>query len=60
MSRSAAVDPADLLASEAWPLLVAAREGDDATLVEQARDLLRSIPTLDPTLGDLPVRPLTG
>ena len=26
MSRSAAVDPADLLASEAWPLLVAARE----------------------------------
>jgi hypothetical protein len=46
MSRSAAVDPADLLASGAWPLLVAAREGGDVTLIEQAKDLLRSIPTL--------------
>lgn len=46
MSRSAAVDPADLLASEAWPLLVAAREGGDAALIERAKDLLRSIPTL--------------
>jgi predicted O-methyltransferase YrrM len=56
MSRSAAVDPADLLASEAWPLLVSAREGGDATLLEQAKDVLRSIPML----GELPVRPLTG
>ena len=46
MSRSAAVDPADLLASEAWPLLVAARESGDATLIDKAKDLLRSIPTL--------------
>jgi hypothetical protein len=46
MSRSAAVDPAGLLASEAWPLLMAAREGGDATLIQQAKDILRSIPTL--------------
>jgi len=46
MSRSAAVDPADLLASEAWPLLVAARESHDATSVEKAKDVLQSIPTL--------------
>lgn len=46
MSRSAAVDPADLLASEAWPLLVAAREHGDPTLMEEAKSLLRSIPTL--------------
>jgi methyltransferase family protein len=46
MSRSAAVDPADLLASEAWPLLVAARECGDATLIEKAKDILQSIPTL--------------
>lgn len=46
MSRSAAVDPADLLASPAWPLLVTAREGADVTLVEKAKDILRSIPTL--------------
>ena len=46
MSRSAAVDPAGLLASEAWPLLVAAREDGDGTLIEQAKDVLRSIPTL--------------
>jgi len=46
MSRSAAVDPADLLASEAWSLLVAARESHDATSVEKAKDVLQSIPTL--------------
>jgi hypothetical protein len=46
MSRSAAVDPADLLASEAWPLLVAARESDDPTLIEKAKSILQSIPTL--------------
>jgi hypothetical protein len=46
MSRSAAVDPADLLGSEAWPLLVAAREGGDASLVEKAKDILQSIPRL--------------
>jgi Methyltransferase domain len=46
MSRSAAVDPADLLASEAWPLLVTARESGDATLIDKAKDILRSIPTL--------------
>jgi hypothetical protein len=46
MSRSAAVDPADLLASEAWPLLVGARKDGDGTLIEKAKDLLRSIPTL--------------
>jgi hypothetical protein len=46
MSRSAAVDPADLLASEAWPLLVGARKNGDGTLIEKAKDLLRSIPTL--------------
>lgn len=46
MSRSAAVDPAVLLVSEAWPLLVDARESGDATLIEKAKDILRSIPTL--------------
>ena len=46
MSRSVAVDPADLLASEAWSLLVAARESGDATLIDKAKDILRSIPTL--------------
>jgi hypothetical protein len=35
-----------LLASEAWPLLMAARESGDATLIQQAKDILRSIPTL--------------
>ena len=45
MSRSAAVDPAVLLVSEAWPLLVAARESGDATLIDKAKDILRSIPT---------------
>jgi predicted O-methyltransferase YrrM len=46
MSRSAAVNPADLLASEAWSLLVAGRDGSDRTLIEKAKDLLQSIPTL--------------
>jgi hypothetical protein len=41
-----AVDPAGLLASEAWPLLIAAREDSGVTMIEQAKDLLRSIPTL--------------
>jgi predicted O-methyltransferase YrrM len=46
MSRTAAVDPADLLASGAWPLLVAARESGDAALIEQAKEILLSIPTI--------------
>jgi hypothetical protein len=46
LSRSAAVDPADLLASPAWPLLVAARGSQDVDLIERAKDILRSIPTL--------------
>lgn len=46
MSRSAAVDPADVLASEAWPLLVAARETGDMTMFEKAKAVLQSIPTL--------------
>jgi hypothetical protein len=46
MSRSAAVDPVELLASEAWPLLVAARESGDLALLQRAKDLLRSIPRL--------------
>jgi hypothetical protein len=39
MSRSPAVDPADLLGSEG-PLLMAARESGDATLIEKAKDIL--------------------
>lgn len=46
LSRSSAVDPGVLLASEAWPLLVSARESGDAALLERAKDILRSIPTL--------------
>jgi predicted O-methyltransferase YrrM len=46
LSRSAAVDPADLLASPAWSLLVAARESGDPDLIERAKDGFRSIPTL--------------
>lgn len=46
MSRSAAVDPAVLLVSEAWPLLVAARASGDASLIEQAKDILRATPRL--------------
>lgn len=46
MSRTAAVDPADLLASEAWPLLVAARASGDAALIKQATDILKAIPKL--------------
>ena len=46
MSRTAAVDPAVLLESEAWPLLVASRESGDVTQLEKAKDVLRSIPTL--------------
>jgi hypothetical protein len=45
MSRSAAVDPAVLLVSEAWPLLVAARESGDAALIDKAKGILQSIPT---------------
>jgi len=45
MSRAAAVDPAVLLVSEAWPLLVAARESGDSTLIDEATNILRSIPT---------------
>jgi hypothetical protein len=46
MSRVAAVDPAVLLGSEAWPLLVAARESGDGTMIDKAKDILQSIPTL--------------
>lgn len=46
MSRSVAVDPAVLLVSEAWPLLVAARISNDASRIEQAKDILRAIPKL--------------
>jgi predicted O-methyltransferase YrrM len=46
LSRSAAVDPADLLASPAWPLLVAARDSADPDLIEKAKETLRALPTL--------------
>ena len=46
LSRAAAVDPEVLLASEAWPLLVAARESGDAAAVERAKDVLRALPRL--------------
>ena len=46
MSRSSAVDPAVLLASEAWPLLVTARESGDTEMIKRAKAILRSIPTL--------------
>jgi hypothetical protein len=46
LSRTVAVDPTELLSSEAWPLLVAARESGDAAPLTQAKDILRSIPTL--------------
>ena len=46
MSRSAAVDPAVLLASEAWPLLVAARESGDAASIERAKEILKAVPRL--------------
>jgi predicted O-methyltransferase YrrM len=46
LTRSAAVDPEVLLASEAWPLLVAARESDDPTLIAAAKRALQSIPRL--------------
>lgn len=46
MSRTAAVDPEVLLASEAWPILVTARAIGDLTMFEQARTLFQSIPTL--------------
>ena len=46
MSRAIAVDPADLLESEAWSLLVKARETDDPALLEEARSILRAMPTL--------------
>ena len=46
MSRSLAVDPAVLLASEAWPLLLTARESGDTEMIERAKTILRSIPTL--------------
>lgn len=46
MNRSIAVDPAALLESEAWDLLVTARETGDQALVEKAKDVLRAIPKL--------------
>jgi hypothetical protein len=44
MSRTAVVDPADLLGFEEWPLPVATRDSGDATLIEKAIDILQSIP----------------
>jgi predicted O-methyltransferase YrrM len=46
LSRAAAVDPVELLASEAWQLLVSARESADLALLVRAQELLRSIPKL--------------
>ncbi len=46
MSRTAAVDPAVLLVSEAWPLLVGARVSGDTSSIEEAKDVLRAIPKL--------------
>ena len=46
MSRSAAVDPAALLASEAWSLLLAGRTAADPSLIDQAKQALASLPRL--------------
>lgn len=46
MSRSIAVDPGVLMASEAWPLLVSAREDGDAEKLERAKGILRALPRL--------------
>jgi predicted O-methyltransferase YrrM len=46
MSRAVAVDPAELLSSEAWQLLVSARDLGDTTKLDQAKEVLRSIPKL--------------
>lgn len=46
MTRAVAIDPADVLASEAWQLLVSARETGDRTSIDRAKDLLRAIPKL--------------
>ncbi len=46
LTRAAAVDPQVLLASEAWSMLVAAREKDDPALLAEALATLRAIPTL--------------
>ena len=46
-ARLSIARPTDfLLDSQAWPLLVAARQSGDDTLIEQAKDVLRAIPTL--------------
>jgi hypothetical protein len=46
MARTIAVDPLELLACEAWPLLRKARESDDSRLVEEAKAVLRQVPKL--------------
>ena len=46
MARTAAVDPEVLLASEAWSLLVRARETGDSATFDEAKAVLRSLPTL--------------
>jgi predicted O-methyltransferase YrrM len=46
MSRTIAVDPSALLASEAWPLLVAARNSQNIGLIEKAKRILEAIPKL--------------
>jgi hypothetical protein len=46
LSRTAAVDPHQLLTSPAWPLLVAARTSADPGLVREAQEILRAIPRL--------------
>lgn len=49
MTRSAAVDPKDVLDSEAWELLARARQSGDHTLVAAAMDALRAVPRLGVT-----------
>lgn len=44
MTRSQAVDPKDLLASEAWSILARARQSGDHTLIAAAIDALRALP----------------
>ncbi len=52
LTRSAAVEAEALLACEAWPMLVRARDTDDEALRAEALAVLRALPTLGlPTLG---------
>ena len=49
MARAIAVDPDELLASQAWPLIVRARETGDQALLDEAKSLLQAIPKLGVT-----------